>query len=237
MREFGRSGVGRCTASPYDRSGSARLTPRRDPERSPLARATAARRGRPGAATVRAFLARQAAGEGGPPPREPSAEADLLAELRRGIPARREPGRVPRAPRPGRRPRPERAPVPLRSGPVVSRTWMRREAGRPHPGADTGSNPRHPVRLTRRGRAVVLGLVLLLGALVGFLAASPGQAADPPKPAVTAVVQPGDTLWSFAERNLPRWHTIAAVAELQRLNHLEGSVIHPGQRLVLPARR
>jgi LysM repeat protein len=93
------------------------------------------------------------------------------------------------------------------------------------------------VRLTRRGRAVVLGLVLLLGALVGFLAASPGQAADPPKPAVTAVVQPDDTLWSFAERNLPRWHTIDAVAELQRLNHLEGSVIHPGQRLVLPARR
>jgi hypothetical protein len=197
MRELGRWGVGRCTASP-------------------LARATAARRGRPGAATVRAFLARRAVGAAGPSRCEPSAEADLLAELRRGIPTRREPDRIPRTPRPGRRPRPERGPVPLRSGPVESRAR---------------------VRLTRRGRAVVLGLVLLLGALVGFLAASPGQAADPPKPAVTAVVQPGDTLWSFAERNLPRWHTIDAVAELQRLNHLEGSVIHPGQRLVLPARR
>jgi LysM repeat protein len=51
------------------------------------------------------------------------------------------------------------------------------------------------------------------------------------------VVQPGDTLWSFAERNLPRWRTIDAVAELKRVNHLEGSVIHPGQRLTLPARR
>lgn len=223
MREIGRSGVGRCTASPV-----------------PVARATAVRRGRPGAATVRAFLARQTAGGVGPPRREPSVEADLLAELRRGIPARREPDRIPRparAPRPGRRPRPERGPVPLRSGPVESGAWVRREAGRPRPAADTGSHPRRAVRLTRRGRVVVLGLVLLLGALVGFLAASPGQAADPPKPAVTAVVQPGDTLWSFAERNLPRWHRIDAVAELQRLNHLEGSVIHPGQRLVLPARR
>jgi LysM repeat protein len=83
----------------------------------------------------------------------------------------------------------------------------------------------------------MLGLVLLLGALVGFLAAAPGRAADPARPAVTAVVQPGDTLWSFAERNMPRWRPIDAVAELQRLNGLEGSVIHPGQRLVLPAKR
>jgi hypothetical protein len=96
---------------------------------------------------------------------------------------------------------------------------------------------RRPVRLTRRGRLVVLALVLFTGALVGFLGAAPGQAADPPKPAVTAVVQPGDTLWSFAERNLPGWQPKAAVAELKKLNDLEGYVIHPGQRLDLPARR
>lgn len=96
---------------------------------------------------------------------------------------------------------------------------------------------RRPVRLTRRGRLVLLALVLLTGALVGFLVAAPGQAADPAKPAVTAVVQPGDTLWSFAERNMPGWKPKAAVAELKRANDLEGYVIHPGQRLVLPARR
>jgi hypothetical protein len=100
-----------------------------------------------------------------------------------------------------------------------------------------GRPARRPVRLTRRGRLVVLALVLFLGALVGFLGAAPGQAADPAKPAVTAVVQPGDTLWSFAERNLPHWQPKAAVVELKRLNDLEGYVIHPGQRLTLPARR
>jgi hypothetical protein len=121
-----------------------------------------------------------------------------------------------------------RAPGPRERSARLSQPSVEGGAGRAAP---------RPVRLTRRGRVVVLGLVLLLGALVGFLVASPGQAADPPKPAVTAVVQPGDTLWSFAERNVPRWHTIDAVAEIQRLNHLEGSVIHPGQRLVLPARR
>jgi hypothetical protein len=215
MREIGRSGVGRCTASPV-----------------PFARATAARRGRPGGATVRAFIARRAAGPAGPLRwRQPADGSDLVAELRRGIPAR--------APRPGRRPRPERAPVPSRSVPGEGRARTARVAGLPRQrlGGEASGHPRRPVRLTRRGRVVVLGLVLLLGALFGFLAASPGQAADPPRPAVTAGVQPGDTLWSFAERNLPRWHTIDAVAELQRLNHLEGSVIHPGQRLVLPARR
>jgi LysM repeat protein len=83
----------------------------------------------------------------------------------------------------------------------------------------------------------MLALVLLTGALVGFLAASPGQAADPPGPAVTAVVEPGDTLWSFSERNLPNWQPKTAVVELKRLNDLEGYVIHPGQRLTLPVRR
>jgi LysM repeat protein len=54
---------------------------------------------------------------------------------------------------------------------------------------------------------------------------------------VTAVVQPGDTLWSFAERNTPHRSPRAAIAEIRQLNNLEGYVIHPGQRLVLPQRR
>src|SRR3712207_7933086 len=53
---------------------------------------------------------------------------------------------------------------------------------------------------------------------VGFLVAAPGQAADPPQPAVTAVVQPGDTLWSFAERNMPGGRPRTAVDELKRLD-------------------
>ncbi|WP_203986346.1 LysM peptidoglycan-binding domain-containing protein [Virgisporangium aurantiacum] len=123
--------------------------------------------------------------------------------------------------------------------PGGAETRSARAAGARRPAVAGGRRPgRRPVRLTRRGRLVVLALVLLFtGALVGFLSAVPGQAADPPRPAVTAVVQPGDTLWSFAERNLPGWQPRAGVAELRKLNDLEGYVIHPGQRLALPARR
>jgi hypothetical protein len=212
MREIGRSGSGRCTAVPV-----------------PFARAARARR-RPGAATsAQAFLARKAGGDGRAA-RAGGGGSDLLAELRRPIPAARVAaggGRVRRAavPRAGRV---------ARSGGAAA-SWDAGDVAGVHGEAD--ATPRRPVRLTRRGRLVMLGLVLLLGALVGFLAASPGQAADPARPAVTAVVQPGDTLWSFAERNMPNWRPIDAVAELQRLNELEGSVIHPGQRLALPAKR
>jgi LysM repeat protein len=63
----------------------------------------------------------------------------------------------------------------------------------------------------------------------------PGQAADPAPPA-TAVVQPGDTLWSFAERNMPHTSPFSAINEIRRINKIDGYVIHPGQRLILPRR-
>lgn len=108
-----------------------------------------------------------------------------------------------------------------------------------------------PLRLTRRGRAVVLGLGLLLiglvlaGALVvvvGVLAPPASRAADPvpagvgPQPAV-AVVRPGDTLWSVAARHLPSRDAYGMIEEIRRLNDLPDHTVHPGQRLILPARR
>ena len=47
------------------------------------------------------------------------------------------------------------------------------------------------------------------------------------------VVRPADTLWSIATRNYagdPR----EAVWRLQRRNRLEGALLRPGQRLLLP---
>jgi LysM repeat protein len=48
------------------------------------------------------------------------------------------------------------------------------------------------------------------------------------------VVQPHDTLWSIATRTAPRRDPYAAVAEIQRLNGLDGYVVHPGETLILP---
>jgi len=93
-----------------------------------------------------------------------------------------------------------------------------------------------PLRLTRRGRAVVLAFFMLMAsAASAVLFATASRANDPETgPAPTVVVQPHDTLWSIATRTAPRRDPYAAVAELQRLNDLSGYVVHPGETLVLP---
>jgi hypothetical protein len=95
---------------------------------------------------------------------------------------------------------------------------------------------RPPLRLTRRGRAVVLAFFVLMASLASaVLFATASRANDPDTgPAPTVVVQPHDTLWSIATRTSPRRDPYAAVADLQRLNNLTGYVVHPGETLVLP---
>jgi LysM repeat protein len=90
------------------------------------------------------------------------------------------------------------------------------------------------IRLTRRGRAVVLVLLSVVAALIVGLAASASRAAAPPGPAPTAVVQPGDTLWSIAERTVPGGDPFATIEEIRRLNGLADYTVHAGQTLTLP---
>jgi LysM repeat protein len=76
-------------------------------------------------------------------------------------------------------------------------------------------------------------LMASLASAVLFTTAS--RASDPDTgPAPTVVVQPHDTLWSIATRTSPRRDPYAAVAEIQRLNNIDGYVVHPGETLVLP---
>ena len=98
---------------------------------------------------------------------------------------------------------------------------------------------RPPLRLTRRGRAVVLGFFILMASLASaVLLATASRASDPETgPPPTVVVQPHDTLWSIATRTSPRRDPYAAVAEIQRLNGLDGYVVQPGDTLVLPRKR
>ncbi len=95
-----------------------------------------------------------------------------------------------------------------------------------------------PVRLTRRGR------VLLLAALVAVLFAafslgrSASQAAPPsPTPALQAqrvTVQHGDSLWTLARRIAPDKDPRDVVAQIREVNDLTSSSLQPGQQLVLP---
>jgi hypothetical protein len=94
-----------------------------------------------------------------------------------------------------------------------------------------------PVRLTRRGRVVVLGLLVALAAFVVLFVAQPGEAADRPGAMPTTVVRSGDTLWGIAGRHAPGRDRVGMVEEIRRLNHLDGYQIQIGQRLTLPLLR
>jgi LysM repeat protein len=72
-------------------------------------------------------------------------------------------------------------------------------------------------------------LLLVVALFVGIVARPSGGAGRP----ATYVVKPTDTLWSIAARHYagdPR----EGIWELQHRNHLAGTTLVPGQRLVLP---
>ena len=101
----------------------------------------------------------------------------------------------------------------------------------------TTSYRRPPVRLTRRGRIVVLGFFILLASFASAIlltTASRAEDRGAAGPTPTVVVQPHDTLWSIATRTAPGRDPYAAVAEIRRINDLRGYVVHPGQTLELP---
>ena len=106
-----------------------------------------------------------------------------------------------------------------------------------HAGATSTS--RSGVHLTRRGR------VLLLLALVAVLYAafSVGRAhtqavttaGQEQAPAVQQItVEPGESLWSVARRVAPQNDPREVMAQIRRLNDLEGTQLQVGQQLLLP---
>ena len=101
------------------------------------------------------------------------------------------------------------------------------------------SGARHvepPLRLTRRGRAVVLSLLVLLASLASAVLFTTASRADQPPagPPPTLVVRPGDSLWDIAAREMPGRNGQSAVDELRRLNDLRGYGVRPGDVLILP---
>ena len=103
----------------------------------------------------------------------------------------------------------------------------------------TTTAQRPSLRLTRRGRVVVLIFFLLLASLASAVLFTTASRADnpPSEPMPSIVVQPHDTLWSIATRTSTRRDPYAAVAEIQKLNGLDGYVVQPGQTLILPRER
>ena len=106
----------------------------------------------------------------------------------------------------------------------------------------SGSGPVHHrrgrrVRLTRRARLLAAILTLALGVAIGSwlgpLLAGDGD--DLQLAGVqSVVVQPGDTLWSIATEVAGTSDVREVVDRIQQRNHLQGTVLIPGQVLELP---
>lgn len=95
-----------------------------------------------------------------------------------------------------------------------------------------------PIRLTRRGKLVVtmLGSLALFTVLqgTGALEAAAGAVSRDSGTAVV-VVQPGESLWTIAERVAPTTDPRSTILLIRELNGLApGAVPQAGQGLVVP---
>jgi nucleoid-associated protein YgaU len=82
----------------------------------------------------------------------------------------------------------------------------------------------------------MFGKILLISALALIAWAIVARASHGAGAELRYTVKPGDTLWSIASSHYagdPR----DAIYRIGRRNHLGGSLIVPGQRLVLPSAR
>ena len=108
---------------------------------------------------------------------------------------------------------------------------LRRQQVRP-------SAPGLQLRMTRRGRLLLLGIlaaVLLLTVSVGRMGSQAATAVDNGPALTQTTVQPGDTLWAVARRLAPGSDARQVIAQIRRVNHLADSTLYAGQQLLLPA--
>ncbi|WP_156380200.1 LysM peptidoglycan-binding domain-containing protein [Arthrobacter sp. Soil762] len=102
-----------------------------------------------------------------------------------------------------------------------------------------------PLRLTRRGRIVLIGIPLVILAaillsLAGFLNA-PAKAADSAAdlsltPTVSVTVQAGQSLWAIASIVAPERDPRDVIADIAQLNNLSTGGVVPGQQLFVPTK-
>jgi hypothetical protein len=135
----------------------------------------------------------------------------------------------------------QRAAVP---GASVRRVRLQRASGQRVSVRQTTVQPGR-LRLTRRGRRVLTGFVMLVIVISAMLiwtgVAGGAQAPRPGAPARSVyqgmtqiVVQPGQTLWSIAAAVEPSADPRAAIQQISDINGLTGTQIEAGQLLWVP---
>ncbi|UWF76867.1 MULTISPECIES: LysM peptidoglycan-binding domain-containing protein [Microbacterium] len=103
------------------------------------------------------------------------------------------------------------------------------------------ARPRTRLRLTARGRRVLLALAAApLAAGIAFSALAGGSALASGEQAYrasfeTVTVMPGDTLWSIAAHVAPDADPRDVVDDIIRLNNLPGGMVQAGSEIAIPA--
>ncbi len=93
------------------------------------------------------------------------------------------------------------------------------------------------LRLTRRGRALLVSGALLLGAVLGFFGGRVDAVAAPEPPeTVGVVIERGDTLWGLAALTAgPGEDLRDVVREIQALNGMTSADLVVGEVVQIPA--
>ena len=104
-------------------------------------------------------------------------------------------------------------------------------------GPRPAARPRSSVRLTRRGRVVVVMVALLavlgFGLVVASGSVATGEGGTAPATQVVQVA-PGDTLWDIASAVAGEGDVRAMVNRISKMNALESGMLTAGQRILVP---
>ena len=99
------------------------------------------------------------------------------------------------------------------------------------------TSSRTSVRLTRRGRVVVLmaalALVLMAGFFLGSVAVGTDEAGQAPATEIV-MVEPGQSLWSIASDLTDSGDVRTTMREIERLNALDTVALSAGPKLRVP---
>lgn len=98
---------------------------------------------------------------------------------------------------------------------------------------------RSHLRMTKRGRAVLLTLIatpVVLAALAFGINAGGATATSSSTPLAKVTVVGGETLWSVAKQIAPTADPRDVVADLVSVNRLGSADIYPGEQLSIPAK-
>lgn len=108
------------------------------------------------------------------------------------------------------------------------------------PGAATGRALGGPLRLTRRGRLVIVALalmiVLALSVMFGGGSVATSERGEP-TPTQIIIVGQGDTLWAIASdiaADTGERDVRTVMAQIERLNGLDSTMLQAGQQVRVP---